>query len=78
MVMSFWFDDQQDEQADDQQEKKEDDFAFSGFALISRRHRQFFVGRFDVDGHAFDVVVDPVQHRSLVYHHRLEFFEDVR
>lgn len=76
-TMSFGFDHQQDEHAYDEQEEEEEDLAFGRLALVTRGDGEFFVGRFDVDGHALDVVIDPVQHGPLVDDHRLEFFEDV-
>lgn len=75
--MSLGFDHQQDEHAHDEQDEEEDDLAFGRLTLVPGRHGEFFVGRFDVDGHAFDVVINSVQHGPLIYDHRLELFEDV-
>jgi hypothetical protein len=68
---------QQDDDADDAQDQKEDDLALHGFALIALGHDQLALGAADVDGGAFNVVVDAVEEGALVNDHGVEVAKEV-
>lgn len=41
-------------------------------------HNKLLLGLFYIDLHVFYIVVNPIQHRALIYDHHLKVLEDIR
>ena len=41
-------------------------------------HIQLLISSLDIHSHILNIVIDPIQHRALIYNHILQFFEYLR
>ena len=75
--MLLRLDNKQYDDTSNKQEQEQNDLPLCRLLLVAHCHSEFLVRLFNIRGHALDVVVYPIQHRTLVDDHALEVTEDI-